>query len=463
MSRLLLYGFFYLCIVIHGVSLLSAQSFDTPMKIDGYRGIWFELGQVSEYGDKYSGGLGTYTAKHHPLAINSQEVNKTFFVYGGTTDSTERHLLAMISFYDHNDHVVPRPTVVHDKQTVDDPHDNPSMTIDESGHLWVFVSGRARTRPGFVYRSIRPYDIDAFELVLEDEFAYPQPWWQANNGCLLLFTRYTNGRELYWMNSQDGRSWSTPKKLVQGGHYQMSNQLDQLVITAFNVHMPATSVDTRTNLYFLQTDDFGTTWRSVDGTAVNTPLDELNNPALVRDYQSEGRLVYLKDIGFDEAGHPVLLYITSGNYKPGPEGAPRFWTTAHWTGERWLYSEITEAGHNYDMGSLYIEKDGTWRLIAPTDPGPQYWGTGGEIAIWASQDDGRSWKKGRQVTQNSVRNAGYVRRPMSAHPDFYAFWADGNPDKFSISHLYYTNMTGENVWILPYRMKGATAEPSLLE
>lgn len=33
---------------------------------NGCRGIWFTLGQVSEYGDKYSGGLGTYTANHIP-------------------------------------------------------------------------------------------------------------------------------------------------------------------------------------------------------------------------------------------------------------------------------------------------------------------------------------------------------------------------------------------------------------
>ena len=52
-------------------------------KDDGYRGIWFTLGQKSEYGDKYSGGLATYTANHVPMAIYSKEVNKTFFVYGG--------------------------------------------------------------------------------------------------------------------------------------------------------------------------------------------------------------------------------------------------------------------------------------------------------------------------------------------------------------------------------------------
>ena len=30
-------------------------------RVDGYRGIWFTLGQESSYGYKYSGGFGTYT------------------------------------------------------------------------------------------------------------------------------------------------------------------------------------------------------------------------------------------------------------------------------------------------------------------------------------------------------------------------------------------------------------------
>jgi hypothetical protein len=64
-------------------------------KYDGYQGIWFTLGQFSEYGDKYSGGLGTYTAKHVPLAVYSAEVNKKFFVYGGAKEG-KQHLLEMV-------------------------------------------------------------------------------------------------------------------------------------------------------------------------------------------------------------------------------------------------------------------------------------------------------------------------------------------------------------------------------
>ena len=203
-------------------------------KYGGYQGIWFTLGQFSEYGDKYSGGLGTYTAKHVPLAIYAPQVNKTFFVYGGAKEG-KRHLLAMASYYDHERHVVPRPTVVHDKGGVNDPHDNPSIAMDESGHIWIFVSGRGRARPGFKYRSVMPYCVDDFELVSGEEMTYPQPWWIEGKGFLHLFTKYTGVRELYWNISADGRTWTPHRKLVgMGGHYQKSRQLGDRVVTAFN-------------------------------------------------------------------------------------------------------------------------------------------------------------------------------------------------------------------------------------
>ena len=56
-------------------------------KVDGFRPIWFDLGQKSEYGSKYNGAFGTYTMKHRPLAIYSPVVDKTFFVFGGTTSA----------------------------------------------------------------------------------------------------------------------------------------------------------------------------------------------------------------------------------------------------------------------------------------------------------------------------------------------------------------------------------------
>lgn len=433
-------------------------------RVDGYKGIWFDLGQRSEFGSKYSGGLGTYTAKHLPLAVYAPAVRKTFFVYGGTTQADARHLLAMISFYDHRTKQVPKPVVVHDKQGVDDPHDNPSIQLDGEGRLWVFVSGRGRKRPGHVYRSRLPYDIESIGHVSGREFTYPQPWWVAGQGFLFLFTKYTGGRELYWSTSDTGAgSWTKDKRLAgMGGHYQVSNERAGKVITAFNMH-PNGNVDKRTNLYFVQTDDLGKTWRTASGGMVKTPLTDPACAALVRDYGAEKRLVYMKDIGFDAVGNPVILYLTSGSHQPGPAGAPRTWTIAHWSGGAWGFHEVTTSTHNYDMGSLYIEEDGVWRIIAPTEQGPQQHGGGGEIAMWHSRDLGKTWGKVRDVTRNSTLNHGYVRRPVRAQPDFYGFWADGNPDTMSASRLYFTDKSGETVWCLPYDMEGQTATPQQLD
>lgn len=429
-------------------------------KADGYRGIWFTLGQFSEYGDKYSGGLGTYTMKHTPLAVHAPEVGKTFFTYGGTTAPDERHLLIMAAEYDHATHRVPRPTIVHDKQGVDDPHDNASIALDGDGHVWIFVSGRGSARPGFKYRSLEPYSVDAFERVTTEEMTYPQPRYIEGEGFLHLFTKYTAGRELYWETSPDGVTWTEDRKLAGfGGHYQTTAERDGRVVTAFNYH--PNGVDTRTNLYVALTDDRGETWTTVEGEVLSPPLDHPDNPALVVDYEARGRLVYVKEAALDADGNPVVLYLTSSDHRPGPAGDPRTWHVAAWDGAAWRISDIIASDHNYDAGSLYLDGD-HWRVVAPTDPGPQPWQTGGELVVWDSDDAGRTWRRGQQVTRDSERNHGYARRPLEVREPFFAFWADGDPTQLSPSSLYFSDSTGRRVWRLPSAMAAETAQPIAL-
>src|SRR5690606_21888007 len=161
--------------------------------------------------------------------------------------------------YDHAAHRVPRPRIVHDKQGVDDPHDNASLGIDAAGHLWVFVSGRSRVRPGFIYRSREPYSITSFELIEEREMTYCQPHPIPSGGWLHLFTRYTAGRELYWERlDAAGRPLGPSGKLAgMGGHYQVTAARDGRVGSCFMFH-PSGDVDRRTNLYYAQTTDLGT-------------------------------------------------------------------------------------------------------------------------------------------------------------------------------------------------------------
>ncbi len=448
-----------------GISLV-AQPLNNK-KINGYRGIWFTLGQESEYGYKYSGGLGTYTVKHNPLAVYAPEVDRTFFVYGGTTEAKERHLLCMIGCYDHKTGMVQKPVVVFDKEQVKDPHDNPALQIDEDGYLWVFVSGRGAKRPGHIYRSENPYDISKFHAVKTWMMTYPQPMYVPGEGFFLCFTQYTGVRKLYFSVSRDGQSWSTPELLADikepgdkySGQYQVSASFGNKIVTCFNRHKNGV-VDTRTNMYYLQTTDMGKTWTTADGIRVETPVTDLHSPCLVVDAQSQKKNLYIKDVNFDEEGNPVVLYLTSGGHKPGPGNNPRQWYVGYWNGSEWNHYPVTTSTHNYDSGSIWTGHD-CWTVIAPTDAGPQKWGTGGEIVMWQSKNKGKTWKRVKTLTSNSPYNHGYVRRPLNATDPFYGFWADGNPERLTKSILYFTDSKG-NVYSLPYDMKEEWAAPKAL-
>jgi len=103
-----------------------------------------------------------------------------------------------------------------------------------------------------------------------------------------------------------------------------------------------------------------------------------------------------------------------------------------------------------------------WRIIAPTEPSPQAFNTGGEIVLWESSNEGKTWIKLKQLTKNSRFNHSYPRKPLSAHSDFYAFWADGHGRKVSESNLYFADYKG-HVYQLPQKMISEFEKPKLIK
>lgn len=431
-------------------------------KDDGYRGIWYSnQRQDDQYVYKYSGGLGTYCSSHNPFAIYRPEVHKTFFCYGGAPKD-KNELLHMVSYYDHKTGTVPRPTIVMNKRT-SDAHDNPVLSMDKQGHLWIFSSSHGTSRPSYLWKSVKPYDVDEFQKVLVTNFSYTQPWYLPEHGFLFLQTLYRGGRKLHFQTSPDGLTWTEPflYAAIDQGHYQVSWCNGKKVACAFNYHPSPQGLNWRTNLYYMETSDFGRTWQNAQGQVLKLPLTEVENPALVHDYRADGRKVYVQDLNFDSAGRPVVLYTTSGGYESGPVNDPRIWTTAAWNGQVWELRGTIRSDNNYDMGSIYLERDDLWRIIGPTEPGPQSYNTGGEIAMWTSPDRGATWNKVKQLTSSSRHNHGYCRRPVGAHADFYAIWADGHGRQPSESRLYFCDQAG-NVRQLPPQMGAEFAKPELL-
>lgn len=453
MTRKIIHTFLIICL-IGSQSKLYAQN----QKAAGYMGLWYKSGRPYEYGYKYSGGLATFSSQHNPMAIYVPCEKKTFFVYSGTTGPDTSHLQIMISYFDHRTHTVPRPVLVFDKDGVNDPQDNASLSIDSKGFIWVFISGRGRTRPGYIFKSSLPYSIESFEMMTQGEIVFPQAWWMRDSCFLMMQTKVLNGRELYWTSSTDGRNWEPVQKLAgMGGHFQVTNVYGNTLFSVFN-YCPGGNIDNRTNLYLLKTDDLGKSWKTIEDKVISTPLTDVKNDAMIRDYESEKKKVYINDLNFDSNGNPVILAIISKDFRPGPVGDPREWTVISWKNGKWEFSKICNMPHNYNLGSLYTAGK-EWKIIGPSDAGPQKYGTGGEMVLWTSSNEGKTWVKSANITYNSIYNNIYARRPFQAGDDFYAFWADGDIEKRSVSHLYFTNSRGDKVWVLPYNMKKDFEKP----
>lgn len=439
----------------------GAEATIIQKKADGFKGIWY-MNQPSndEYVYKYSGGFGTYPANHRPFAIYRKEVNKTFFCFGGT-DELNSTLYHNVSYFDHNTGKVANPTILLDKKTTD-AHDNPVISIDDKGIIWIFSTSHGTSRPSYIHRSKDPYDINEFETVHATElvdgkelpfnnFSYFQVYHIKGKGFMALFTRYSdwNNRVIGFNTSIDGEHWNEWKVIahIEQGHYQVSAESNGKVCVAFDYHPKGKGLNYRTNLYYLETADIGKTWKTRSGTQVILPLTKIENPALVEDFASQGLNCYLLDIALNQQGKPAILVVSSKGYQAGPDNNPRRWHLFQYK-DGWDDSVITTSDSNYDMGSIYIESPQEIKIIAPTIDGPQVYNPGGEVAMWTSKDGGKSWMLEKQLTKNSTKNHNYVRRPLNANPDFYGLWADGDGRKPSESNLFFCDKEG-NVFCLP--------------
>jgi len=438
-------------------------------KAEGFRGIWY-YNQASgdEYVYKYSGGMGVYCAGHIPMGVYSKEADKTFFSFGGT-DERNSTLLQCVSYFDHKTGKLARPTIVFDKHTVD-AHDNAVMNLDDKGYIYIFSSSHGRTRPSAIARSEKPFDISRFKVIWEGNYSYPQPFYFPGKGFLFLHTRYVpspgSGMGLrsncFMASDPEVTIWTpcTTLQLFNAGHYQRSWPFGtQKVGVAFDQHPTGKGLNWRTDVFYMESDDYGKTWRNAAGEVLTVPVDRRDNPALAVSYAEKSRNVYIKGVKFDPQGRPIVLYTVSKGYRAGPTDGPREWKLAKWTGTAWREVDTgIRSDNNYDYAEIYVDSERDWRIIGASEKGPQPYNPGGEIAAWASHDAGETWTLEKRLTSGSERNQNYPRQPLNVNPGFYAFWADGHGRKPSISRLYFCDRD-LNVYLMPLSFEGDFATP----
>ena len=232
----------------------------------------------------------------------------------------------------------------------------------------VYVSSKANVEIGAIYRSVLPNDISGFDLVSDSWMAYPQPW-ETKQGQTILHTIYESesGKRLLnktYVKGEDRRTRilyvktkQCNKKLMSGGHYQVSTYDGSRLHTAYNYH-PDNNVDARTNLYYMYSDN-GCDWFNKDGIALTLPLEADSELTKIVD---NGKLIFLKDIGMS-AGVPKILYLESTTPNPTEGGFNdrKFFLKS----PSGLAVSVGNSGHNYNTG-YFFHKNNVDNVIIPT-------------------------------------------------------------------------------------------------
>jgi len=399
-----------------------------------YRGVWYCCGKVNTLPGKtyvYSGPMATYCAWHRPMAIYHPETDATFFVFGNQENAPA------IARYDHAGKRFSGPLILGSNPD-GDAHRNPTLCIEESGHLYVFYG--AHGHPTRVLRSLAPLDITAWETRAEiPQTTYPQPW-LLQPGELFVTYRGGGAREgtpWRFRHSRDGgRTWTEGRDLaffqncaIYGVSIAATGDYPRRVHFAWSrlgggspeeiasKHLWAR----RYNVYYAYSDDGGHTWRRSDGSVYDLPIDEASAEKI---YDCGQRGVWLKDIQLDRQGNPCILFIDAevSTY----EGD---WKIARLAGGTWSFSKIASSDHMYDDGGLAVLSENEFRVYAPTTA-VQAHEDGGEIEAYRSADRGRTWThiqsltSGSRLSHNNVKIVWNHERQRSR--DFTAMWSYGD-------------------------------------
>ena len=274
---------------------------------------------------------------------------------------------------------------------------------------------------------------------------------------LHLFTKYTEGRELYWETSPDGVTWGDDRMLAGlGGHYQVSGAATTRSRPSSTTIPAATWIGARTST---------TSRRRTSGRPGPRWTAAAHRPAPRREQPRSGHR--LRRAGqTDVRVRPQFRPRRAGrSCFTSPAGAPhpgRRMTARvpphAWDGHAWQTATIAEDRPQLRHG----EPLGVRRRRGPSSRRRRP--ARGPTAAAARCASGRAptrARPGRSRRKSRRQSAQPQLRPTPGerHDPFFAFWADGDPAQFSESRLYFCDSSGEHVRQLPYDMDGEFAEP----
>jgi len=352
----------------------------------------------------------TPIATTYPTAFHYNGLHdRTYFVY--LSDTFEHRIL----YYDHDSQSWSSSVKVADC-VENDLHENPAITIDNGGYIYVFYNAHGNMR---MKKSTNPEDITSWGSAIDptDGYGtYPKCFVDSSNTIYLLHMHHGSDSPnvLAFTKSTDGgNTWANETIVVNLGSdycYAFKAIIDSsdTIHLAFSIY--DSSESSRRDVFYMQSTDGGDTWQKADGTSISIPAGEGD---VDKAYDSVGFCQ-----GFD-------LVIDSNNYPIMAYSDDKVYGIVRWNGSTWeSHSLGVSTDDVFNNIRLQVISDTTYRAWLFTDASIS--GRGGELKVYETTDNGANWTKIKDVTTDSPLLHRNITIPEDYNSEIEAIWNYGN-------------------------------------
>ena len=330
-----------------------------------------------------------------------------------------------------------------------DNHGKPTMVIDDLGYIHVFFGGHGglpehgknllgNTHSGRNAHVVskKPYDITSWEEL--DNIHVFGTYNQAvkmDNGDIYLFYRHGAHRSdwVYQKSTDHGRTFAEPVsflkhkrrddiKAVDSWYAWVGKGQGDDIIVSYDYHVcwdgnanERGHTTERHDAYYMVFNTKNGTWRNVQGDNLNIPV--------TREMADEKTLVARtgKDWTFngsahlDTNGHPHIA-TSIGKDLGDKTGGPKQTTYFRWTGNEWSNGNIVNAQSRIDntdtRGDFIVNSPNNVSFLLGYEEKND-----GVIAYMNSNDDGKTFTKGKELLRRPGANWALTSIIENAHPD----------------------------------------------
>ncbi len=329
-----------------------------------------------------------------------------------------------VGYYDHDNQQIESRTIFNDLE-VDD-HDNPSILLDEEGHLLVFFNSHGGPEGLYFIRSKKPEDIAVWSegrlLKLNDRsqlehgnesYTYTNPVKLAEEGGrIFLFWRGMDGKPTYSTSENNGQTWSEGKLLcLPERTYSFrrpyvkvaSDGKGKIHIALTDGHPNKEAENSIYYMYYQKGAFFRANGEKIreEGTAPHKPreMDVVYDATLTKEK------AWIWDVAADGEGNPVLVYTRF------PDDQNHLYAYARWDRAGWINHNLinsgswfphtlegeTETEPNYS-GGIVLDHDDPTVVYMSVKRDSVF-----EIERWDTENGGKSWSV-QAVTKASSKD-----------------------------------------------------------